>query len=90
MRIRTLQKWAKVCSNVADLPPGKICNERGMICNVANLPLGARSVILQIFQEKVCNVADLPGGLQYDTGTRPLCATTARSLISVFIPNICV
>ena len=50
----TLQIWWKVC-NVADLPPGKICNERGKICNVANLPPWG----------KVCNVADLPGeGLQ--------------------------
>ena len=46
----TLQKWGKVC-NVADLPPGKICNERGKICNVSNLPPWG----------KVCNVADLPG-----------------------------
>ena len=46
------KKWGKVCK-VADLPPGKIGNERGKICNVANLPpLGG----------KVCNVADLPGG----------------------------
>ena len=50
----TLQKWGKVC-NVADLPPGKICNERGKICNVANLPPWGKD----------CNVADLPGeGLQ--------------------------
>ena len=50
----TLQKWGKVC-NVADLPPGKICNDRGKVCNVANLPP----------RRKVCNVADLPGeGLQ--------------------------
>ena len=49
-------------------------------------PLGARSVILQIFQEKVCNVADLPGGgLQYNTGTRPLCATTARFSYQIYV-----
>ena len=36
-------------------PGGKICNERGKICNVANLPPWV----------KVCNVADLPReGLQ--------------------------
>ena len=46
----TLQKWGTVC-NVTDIPPGKVCNERGKICNVANLPPWG----------KVCNVADLPG-----------------------------
>ena len=51
MRIRNFTKIGKVC-NVADLSPGKICNERGKICNVANLPPWG----------KVCNVADLPGG----------------------------
>ena len=64
-----------VC-NIADLPPRKICNERGKIGNVANLPLrgkvcnvadlpGGRSAMLQIFRGKVCNVADLPGGEVY-------------------------
>ena len=55
-------------------PPGKICNEREKICNVANLPLGeglqccrssgGRSAMVQIFRGKACNVADLSGGLQ--------------------------
>ena len=60
----TLQKWEKVC-NVADLPPGKICNERGKICNVANLPPPPIGEGLQCCRSsggKVCNAADLPGG----------------------------
>ena len=61
IRIRNFTKMGKVC-NVADLPQGKICNERGKICNVANRPLKGRSAMLQIFRGKVCNVADLPGG----------------------------
>ena len=61
-------------------PPGeKICNERGKICNVANLLLWVEG--MQCCRSSgegggVCNVADLPGrrsarggGLQYTTGT---------------------
>ena len=42
-------------------------------------------------------IENLPGrrfsmgeALLYDTGTRPHCHLTTRSLISLFIPNICV
>ena len=51
------KNWGRSCI-VADLPRGKICNERGKICNITNLP---RSAMLRIFRGKACNVADLPG-----------------------------
>ena len=54
MRIRNFTKMGEGLQCCIS-SPGTICNERGRICNVADLPpLG-----------KVCNVADLPGeGLQ--------------------------
>ena len=40
---------------------------KGKICNVANLPPGGRSAMLQIFRGKVCTGE----GLQYNTGVLP-------------------
>ena len=91
MRIRNFTKMGKVC-NVADLPPGKICNERGEICNVANLPPWG----------KVFNVADLLGkslqccrssggkvckgeGLQYNTGTN----VQGANVIALVLASAC-
>ena len=75
MNIRNFTKMAEglqCCRSPP--PPGKICNAREKICNVANLPLGeglqccrssgGRSAMVQIFRGKACNVADLSGGLQ--------------------------
>ena len=42
-------------------PPGKICNKRGKVCNVADLP-GEGKQCCKSSGGKVCNVADLPGG----------------------------
>ena len=39
-----------------------ICNERGMICNVANLPPWGKVCNVADLPGKVCNVADFPGG----------------------------
>ena len=74
---KTLQKWGKIC-NVADLPPGKICNERGKICNVCKpshlgedlqcckpSPLGEGLQCCRSSGGKVCKGE----GLQYNTGT---------------------
>ena len=77
------KKWVKVC-NFANLPPGKICNERAKSAMLQTFPHGVGFAMLQVcnvadLPGEVCNVADFPGGR---SARGKVCNTTPGYIIS--------